>query len=65
MVGINESDQRNQDREEKHLLTLMYEVQEKMEFLLDEGKNDEHYILMDQLVKRLENYLANNNQQLL
>ena len=37
----------------------MYEVQEEMEELLDDGINDVHYALMSALILRLEEYLKN------
>jgi hypothetical protein len=46
---------------EKELLKKLYECQDMMEILLDEGKNDEHYILMTQLIERLEKYLINDS----
>jgi hypothetical protein len=42
---------------EKKLLQKMYEVQDEMEDLLDDGMNDVHYALMTALILRLEEYL--------
>ena len=44
---------------ERQLLRKMYEVQEEMEELLDDGINDVHYTLMSALILRLEEYLKN------
>lgn len=44
---------------ERQLLRKMYEVQEEMEELLDDGINDVHYALMSALILRLEEYLKN------
>lgn len=44
---------------ERRLLRKMYEVQEEMEELLDDGINDVHYALMSALILRLEEYLKN------
>ena len=46
---------------EKELLKKLYECQDMMEILLDEGKNDDHYILITQLIERLEKYLINDS----
>jgi hypothetical protein len=45
---------------ERNLLSKMYECQELMEDLLNDGKNDSHYELMSILIKRLEDHLKNN-----
>ena len=42
---------------ERQLLQKMYEVQDEMEELLDDGMNDVHYALMTALILRLEEYL--------
>ena len=44
---------------ERQLLRKVYEVQEEMEELLDNGINDVHYALMSALILRLEEYLKN------
>lgn len=44
---------------EQELLEKLYECQYLMEILLDKGKEDNHYFLMDILIKRLESYLQN------
>jgi len=50
--------------EEKELLSKMYECQEMMAKLLDKGDKDIHYLLMEVLVKRLEDYLSNQQDLL-
>ena len=42
---------------EQILLAKLYECQDMMENLLDKGKDDNHYFLMEILVRRLESYL--------
>ena len=42
---------------EQELLRLLYECQEQMGKLLDKGVKDPHYIMMQELIKRLEMYL--------
>jgi len=42
---------------EQELLQKLYECQYMMEVLLDKGKEDNHYFLIDILIKRLENHL--------
>ena len=42
---------------EQILLAKLYECQDMMEDLLDKGKDDNHYFLMEILVRRLESYL--------
>lgn len=42
---------------EQILLSKLYECQDMMEDLLDKGKDDNHYFLMEILVRRLESYL--------
>jgi len=64
-MSTEDHDFRAYDKEEKILLAEMYEVQDKMEKLLDKGKDDPHYMLMDELIQRLETYLSNINQQLI
>jgi hypothetical protein len=46
--------------EEQSLLEKLYECQDMMEKLLDKGKEDKHYFLMEILIKRLETHLQNN-----
>ena len=46
---------------EQQLLRKLYECQDEMEKLLDKGKRDEHYHMMQLLIKRLEKHLANNH----
>ena len=46
---------------EKELLKKLYDCQEMMEELLDNGKNDEHYHMINQLIERLEKYLMNGS----
>tara|TARA_Y100000389_G_C17315918_1_gene440445 strand:+ start:111 stop:293 length:183 start_codon:yes stop_codon:yes gene_type:complete len=48
--------------EERKLLTKLYECQEMMEKLLDDGKNDKHYFIMEILIKRLEIHLQDNSE---
>lgn len=43
---------------EQELLRKLYECQEEMEKLLREGKQDTHYKMMCDLIKRLEDYLS-------
>ena len=45
---------------EQQLLRKMYECHEEMADLLDNGKEDPHYVIMGELIKRLENYLQGN-----
>ena len=42
---------------EQILLTKLYECQDMMEVLLEKGKDDNHYFLMEILIKRLESHL--------
>lgn len=44
---------------EQKLLSKMYECQDLMANLLDKGTKDEHYILMQELIDRLEKHLEN------
>ena len=44
---------------EKQLLAKLYVCQDEMEILLDKGKEDVHYILMEMLIDRLERHLQN------
>ena len=43
---------------EQQLLRKLYECQDEMEKLLDKGKEDEHYGLMQHLITRLEKHLS-------
>jgi len=47
---------------ERQLLASLYECQELMEELLDGGKEDKHYFLMEILIKRLELHLQDNSE---
>lgn len=49
-----------QKSREQLLLEKLYECQDEMEQLLDGGKEDKHYFLMEILIKRLELHLQNN-----
>lgn len=42
---------------EQELLQKLYECQDMMETLLDGGKEDNHYFLIQLLIRRLERYL--------
>jgi len=46
---------------EQELLKKLYECQDSMEVLLDRGKEDKHYFLMEILIKRLEEHISKNN----
>lgn len=45
---------------EQDLLRKLYECQEDMETLLKEGKQDEHYKMICELIQRLEQHLCDN-----
>lgn len=45
---------------EQQLLRKMYECREEMADLLDDGEEDPHYVIMGELIKRLEKYLQGN-----
>lgn len=49
---------------EQILLTKLYECQDMMEELLEKGKDDNHYFLMEILIKRLESFLQDENELL-
>lgn len=49
---------------EKHLLSKLYACQDDMEELLDKGKQDVHYILIEMLIDRLEKHLQNKQDLL-
>ena len=42
---------------EQILLGKLYDCQDMMEELLEKGKDDNHYFLMEILVRRLESFL--------
>jgi len=46
---------------ERELLKKLYECHDEMGELLDKGKEDIHYGLMEILIKRLEDHLAGNS----
>ncbi len=46
---------------ERELLKKLYECHDEMGELLDGGKEDIHYGLMEILIKRLENHLSGNS----
>jgi hypothetical protein len=46
-------------------LSKLYNCKDLMEDLLDKGKEDEHYFLMESLIKRLENHLQLNDNNIL
>ena len=63
---INDTtDPRFHEKEERSLLTKLYEVQEQMLPLIDGGAEDPDFIALDNLVKRLEIYLQDQNQMLI
>lgn len=45
---------------EQQLLRKMYECHEEMGKLLDGGEKDPHYVIMGELIKRLEDHLQGN-----
>jgi hypothetical protein len=47
----------SQTKEQK-LLSKLYECQEEMEKLLKDGKDDIHYQMICELIKRLEQHLC-------
>jgi hypothetical protein len=51
----------NQVAKEKMLLAKLYECQDLMEHLLNEGTADKHYFLIEILIKRLELHLQHNH----
>ncbi len=51
----------NDSFKEKELLKKLYECQDMMEELLDNGKNDEHYHMINILIERLEKFLSNDS----
>lgn len=46
---------------EQELLKKLYECQDCMGELLNKGKEDKHYFLMEILIKRLEIYISDNS----
>jgi hypothetical protein len=50
---------------EQILLRKLYEAQELMEDTLNDGKEDRHYFMICELIKRLEVYLQRHNQDIL
>jgi hypothetical protein len=44
---------------EQMLLSRLYECQEMMADLLDKGREDKHYFLIEILIKRLEIHIQN------
>lgn len=54
------SDEDLRSHREQLLLSKMYECQDLMEILLDKGKDDNDYIVMQKLITRLEIYIQNN-----
>jgi len=55
----------DKEKEERELLDILYEAQEKMEPLIDGGKNDDDFKSFQNLIKRLENYITDKNQMLI
>jgi hypothetical protein len=49
---------------EQILLAKLYECQDMMEDLLEKGKDDNHYFLMELLIRRLESFLQDENELL-
>jgi hypothetical protein len=49
---------------EQILLAKLYECQDMMEELLEKGKDDNHYFLMELLIRRLESFLQDENELL-
>ena len=47
---------------EQILLTKLYECQDEMGFLLKGGKDDEHYKMLCELIKRLEISLCDKQE---
>ena len=59
------TDPRFPEKEERELLTMMYEVQEKMLPLIDGGDKDPDYQAFQRLVNRLETFIQDNNQHMI
>ena len=55
------SDEEIKIQREQKLLKMMYKCQDEMAELLDKKQKDPHYIMMEELIKRLENHLSYNN----
>lgn len=53
------------EKEERELLKKFYECHDLMEKLLDKSKDDPDYKAMDNLIKRLEDYIIDKNQNLI
>ncbi len=49
---------------EQILLSKLYDCQDMMEELLEKGKDDNHYFLMEILIRRLESYLQDETELL-
>ena len=49
------------NKDEKELLKRLYECQEMMSDLLDDGMQDKHYAMMSELIDRLEKYLVDGS----
>ena len=45
---------------EQRLLAKMYECQDEMALLLDQGENDIDYYVMQKLIERLEKFIQDN-----
>lgn len=57
------NDQERLNRERK-LLKKLYECHDEMEYLLDKGKEDFHYLLIEMLIDRLEKHLEKQHDLL-
>jgi hypothetical protein len=62
---LDQTDPSKMDKKERELLAMLYEVQEKMEPIIDGGKTDPDFIAMGRLVSRLEIYIQDKNQTLI
>ena len=58
-------DFRGFEENERILLSKMYECHEMMLTLLNKGSEDPDYIIMKRLIKRLEDYIVLNNQNMI
>ena len=58
-------DNTDTEKDEKELLGLLYEAQEKMLTLIDGGEQDEDYQSFCRLISRLESYIQDNNQHMI
>ena len=61
----DQSDPRYPEKDERELLTLLYEAQEKMLPLIDGGENDEDYKSFSRLISRLESFIQDKNQHMI